>query len=395
MSFVSGSVSFRRFYIQGKCPRKIDEEWVQQFASHAFGQHGVTSSDGIEIGWISPEHILDTDFGDLHRVVKGPFLHLAMRIDRTAPPASLVKAYRLMEERAALADSGREFLSKQDRRLAREAAMRRAEKEARKGAFRRATSYPVLIDVADKVVYLGTMSTTAADKFMALVRDTLNVTLVPAGAEEVAYRLATTHGTKRTFEDVRPSEFVESPAGSDAAVDFQPNDRSFLGWEFLTWLWYRCDVGEGMFDLQGSRNVEVSIFKHLQLDCVFDLSGSDTIRNDAPAGTPEARAALAIGKTPRKFGMVVAGSEGEWQLSLDGPNYSISTLTIAQLEDEKDAGALAEYRFRQMQSVARTIDALYAEFIRLRLGEAWKQELSAIRHWIATLSTKSLRRVPA
>ncbi|MGB0716658.1 MAG: hypothetical protein ACPGXK_12310 [Phycisphaerae bacterium] len=389
MGFLSGSISFRRFYIEGPLARECDDEMCGKLAAHAFGKHGYETTDGIESGWVTPAHIFDTDFSSTEKFAMGPFLHLGFRLDRTGAPANVVKAYRLMEEKTMLEESGREFLSKKERRLAKEAAVRRAELEARQGNFRRSAAYPVLIDLEHRQIYLGNNSSAVGDRFMQLLKETLGISLTPADSQEVAYRIAALRGDQRSFEDAEPSYFVDCPI-EEHTTPFDGTDRNFLGWEFLTWLWYVLEVREGQVSISDQESISVTFARNLHLSCCFELSGSDSILNDAPVRSPEAKAALTIGKTPRRAGFLIASRAGEWQVNLDGPRFTCSGLVIPALE-EGDALAIAEHRFLQMRLFSEALDALYGAFLKQRLTPAWGSEFAAMKHWVQSLKSGDVR----
>ena len=382
MGFASGPITFRRFFLCGEHPDSLSNGWFDAIAARAFGRQREEASDGSETGWIVPNHLCDVDFSSPDRVTFGRFVFLAMRVDRTAAPSAIVQSYRKMEETAALEASGRVSLTSAERRLAKEAALARAEKEARAGQFRRTTAYPLLIDFQEGVVYFGSLGAPAADRLMVLFSETFDTTIVPATVEEVAYRIAQRQGRVRVFEDVHPTRFVEPPASGDQAdtVAFPGQDRRFLGWEFLAWLWHRVDAHEGLFELKRQRSVTVAVERMMHLVCSFDLTGSDTIRTDAPARAPEAYAALGIGKVPTSMGLLIAGDD-EWGLTLDGPRYHVSGLRLTSPEEEDDPVSELEHRFSQIRDLSATLDQLFGEFLRQRLDKDWDKEAAAMSRW--------------
>ncbi len=118
MGFAGGAVMFRRLYQAGRPIEGMSDELLETIAAHAFGKHGQATSDGIETGWIVPQHLFDVDFTDPERILFGRFLFLAMRMDRTASTAGIVQRYRRLEEAAARDSAGSDTLSRSDRRLA-------------------------------------------------------------------------------------------------------------------------------------------------------------------------------------------------------------------------------------------------------------------------------------
>ena len=296
IGFASGPITFRRFFLCGERPDSLSNGWYEAIAVRAFGKQREAASDGIETGWIVPNHLFDVDFSSPDRVTCGRFVFLAMRLDRTAAPGAIIQSYRKMEESAALQASGRASLSRTERRLANEAALARAEEEARADKFRRTTAYPVLIDFPDGVVYFGNLGAPAGDKLMALFSETFGTPIVPATVDEVAYRIAQRQGRVRVFEDVQPAHLVEppTPAGEADALTFPGQDRRFLGREFLAWLWHRVDAHEGLFEMKRHRSVTVAIERIMHLVCSFDLTGSKECRE-------KGRGFLPFRPTPAAF----------------------------------------------------------------------------------------------
>lgn len=190
MGFSAGSVTFQRYYLAGEHPTSLSQTWLQAFADNAFGSETEARSDGIETGWIVPTHYYDVDFSDESRVIVGRFVHVAIRVDRTKAPSAIIRSYRAQEEQAALLASGNGTLSAEDKRAAKEAAMDRAEKEARKGNFRRINAYPLLIDLQKGLVYYGALGAGASEALTMLFAKTFDVSLVPATMDELSCRMA-------------------------------------------------------------------------------------------------------------------------------------------------------------------------------------------------------------
>lgn len=384
MGFASGNVSFRRFFLTGRHPSAWSDEWQEAVARHAFGSYGEASPDGVEVGWIVPTHLFDVDFSEPHRICLERFVYLAMRVDRTAPPASVLKSYRKMEEQAALEAGGREFLSKTERRLAKESADRRAQDEAKKGMYRRVSAYPLVLDLEDGVVYFSNLGTSATERLARLFADTFQATLAPATLDEVAFRAAHKLDVARGFEDASPSYFADPPPGAENGNGsaFAPGDRSFLGREFLSWLWHGIDENEGVFDVSRGQTVTLAIRKNMQLACMHDVTGRATITNDAPAASPEARAALRIGKQPTRIGLLMGTRSEDWSFALDATKWQVSGLVIPPSE-EKDPTARLIDRFTRVREHALTLDGLLQSFLARRLGADWPGVSNGIKRWAA------------
>lgn len=385
MGIASGSVSFRRYQAQGKIPKVVDQEVVELLKAHAFGTAERAVADGTEVGWIAPTHLFDTEI-ELEKVTADRFLRVVMRVDRTAAPPDVVRSYRFIEERAAMEASGRSRLNKEERRQAAEAAGARAEREARRGAFRRITAHPLLFDPERRTVYFTSLGGGAHDKLVSLFASTFQARLEPLGAAELAFRHAGESGHGRSYEDASPAHLIESPANGEATGEEQ--DRSFLGREFLTWLWHEVDQGDGTIRLPADGRTRrpaaaaIVIDRTMQLDCDFKISGRDVFYGTGPARFPEARAALTTGKQPTKMGLVLAAGEDSYALTLEMPGLFVRGLKLPEV-DEPSGSARLEERCRHIVAVADLLDALYGTFLKDRLGRDHAKRLGRLRQWAA------------
>jgi hypothetical protein len=401
MAFASGSVTFRRYRVVQCGFKVVDEAFIDALNGCAFGRYR-TVEEGVDLGWVTPAHLFDVDFAG-EKIAAGRFAHFRLRRDRTTVPAGILRSYVEIERLAALEASGREFLTREERRQAKEAAQARADKEARSGAFRRIAAYPVLFDLDQQMLYFGNTSAAANDALRTLFADTFDAELMPAGAHEQAYALVGTNGHARELEDARPAHLVATPEGVDGAYySSDPADRAFLGREFLSWLWYQVDVAEGLIKTprrQGALaraedEIATAIASVAHLRCDFNLTGTDVIRSDAPSSSPEGRSALAVGKQPSKLGLILGGSSGEWTFVLDGARLDVSGLALTPVEEE-DAHARLEARFEGVAELGSVIDGLFAAFLEVRFSQEWPRILGRMAEWAAAgrlASRQSTRR---
>ncbi len=392
MAFVSGPVSYQRFFVTGSIPTDITDELVAAIQSRAFGRLAPTADD-VQLGWIGPRHLFETDIVAEH-IAWGRFVHLAVRVDRLAAPPNVVRSYVRMEEEAALRASGREYLSRAERRKAKEAAVLRAEEEARAGGFRRMHAYPVLIDLEGAAVYVGGLGGKLGEQVMQLFSDTFGRALEPADAEHVATRLMLAARNARALEHLRPSHLVDPPEGfAPEATDFTALDLNYLGRELLTWLWFRTDADEGPLKLRDGAEITVMLDHTLRLKCDFGLSGTDVITADGPTSLPEARAALQIGKQPTKAGLILGGPLGEFRLTLDALRMAVSGLILPEPDQEQDARGRIEQRFESVTDAADLLDALFELFLGERTSKDWNRIVREMSEWAGGRERKPALRI--
>lgn len=382
MGFASGAASFQRFFIGGKLAGEVDDQFIAALQKHAFG-HSPPLPDATQSGWVGPRHLFQTDF-TAEQITTGPFVHLALRLDQLKPPPAVVRAYRQLEEQTLLENSGREFLSRSERRQARDAAVSRAEAEARQGMYRRMNAYPVLIDLANPAVYLGTLSASVGDRLSQLFYDTFGFYLESAGPEAVAGRLAAAANQTRALENLNPFTLAPAPSGErdDGPAEFA-GDLAFLGKELLTWIWHQTDAEHTRLRIHTGDEITVMIDKVMRLKCDFGMTGTDVITADGPSTLPEAHAALASGKQPDKIGLIIAtGAIGELRFVLEGPRLTVSGLVIPEDEEaSRTAAERLEARFEMIADTAHLLDALFDTFLQRRWARDWEQDLRKMTAW--------------
>ncbi len=384
MGFASGSVTFRRYKIQNWKHQNIDDDFVSALMTCAFGRYQLVHDESTQIGWVTPQHVLDAEFAG-EKIAAGRFAHFAMRLDRNTVPAAIKRSYVEIERIAALEASGRDFLNKRELKEAREAASRRAEKEARSGAFRRINAYPIVVDLEKAMLYFGNASNGVNEHMQRVFVDTFDVQLVPINTNTLAISIAEDDGIMRSLEDAKPAHWVAVPDGADAEFHgLDPSDCGYLGREFLSWVWFNVETNEGVIALADGTDAMMSVVNQANLKCDFDLTGAISVRGDAPARMKESKAALISGKQPTRLGLLLASRAGEWSLSLDGPTLGVFGLQIPAGDDaDADKSQILESRCESVADLCASLDQVFQTFMRKRLSSEWQEVHTRIAMWIA------------
>ncbi len=378
MGFTSGMVAFQRFRIAGKSLGSVDDDFLRAVNDYGFGKRG-SADPYTQVGWIPAGALFDPEL-TAEKVAFGRFAYLGLRIDKLNPPANIVRSYVQMEEDVALRASGREFLTKGERRQARETAKERAEQEARSGMFRRIASYPLLIDLERNELLFGNLGATVAEKLLELFGSTFQRGLDPVQPDPLAETLM--REESRALEQLTPFHLVESPFEGDGdGSSLDHVDLNYLGKEFLTWLWFKLDAERSSLTLTDGNELTVMIDRTLRLECDFGMTGTDVITSDAPAGLPEAKAALAIGKQPTKMGLVIGSTLGDFSLVLDGRKWTVSGLILPEDDEDRSAAEAFEQRFELIFDCAHLLEVIFELFLRNRVARDWAGELRSMSAW--------------
>jgi hypothetical protein len=380
MGFFSGRITCTRFRIAGGAPRAFGPDHLAQLTDHAIGKQRVAGADGIEVGWIAGDHILDTRFEQAKNVINDT-LHFALRIDQQKLPTDLLRAYAQAELDTLAAGNPSGHPSARQKRQARDTARERLEAEAADGRYLHRKSFPVLWDRQSNELLAGTTSVTAIDRLHALFEQTFDRGFELNGAGRQAFQQAEGRSHTRGVDDAAPALFVPGQPLDEVAWLPDETSRDFLGNEFLLWLWHVLDHESDTLQLADKSEATVMLTRTLHLECPRGQSGKETISSDAPTRLPEARRAIQSGKLPRKVGMTVVRHDRQYELTLQAETLAVSGAKLPASEEDEERGRL-EARADSLRHLLETLDLLYDAFGARRFAAGWNKDLAAIQKWL-------------
>ena len=385
MGFASGSVSFRRFLVEGKSPKSVDQSLLDKLAEHAIKPSEIGMPDEEEYGWCGGRHVLDATFSFDHNVYADA-LHFALRIDTNKVPGELKKAWAMMEEDAVAAENPSGFISKNQKKDVKDSIRKKIDDELRAGHFRRSKLLPVLWDLPSRTVYCAA-SGKAFEKLAEIFERTFGLELVPLSAGSLGLRVAEDRGRRRDYEDFRPTRFVSGPEGDSQHPEYPwvakgPEPKDFLGNEFMLWLWHEADNRTGIIATEKAGDVTIYIDKSLDLDCAYGQTGRDMLKGDGPSRMPEARDALRSGKLPRKAGLIIDAGRQQYTFALTAEQLSFGSAKLPDVEDAESPRVVFEERVTLLRDLCGAIDGLFEAFLKLRGSSAWEGHVNGVRRWI-------------
>jgi hypothetical protein len=381
VGFFTGRVTATRYRVAGRAPKSFGPEHVEQLAANAIGKSRVASADGVDVGWIAGDHILDTGF-DLAKNIVNDGLHFEMRLDQQKIPGDLLRAYTQVEllGLASANPSGRP--SGRQRREARQIARERLETEAADGRFLRRKSFPLLWDAQSNELLVGTTSTTVVNRLHTLFQKTFDRGFEQCGAGRQAFLQAESRGQSRAVDDAKPSTFVAGHPLSDIAWVPDADNHDWLGNEFLLWLWWVVEHESETLVLADKSELTVLLVRTLQLECPRAQTGKESITSDAPQRLPEAMRAILSGKLPRKVGVILNRHDHQYHLTLQAESLAFTGAKLPAVEEDDDRARL-EARLGQVRHLLETLDLLYDAFGTRRFGTHWNRDVVNIQKWMA------------
>lgn len=380
MALLTGRSTFIRFKVIGSKARSFGEEHIERLSSHAAGKSRIASADGIEVGWTTGEHLLDTSF-TLEKNIINDALFFALRIDCDKIPSDRLKAYAAIELAALSKDNPSGFASSKQKREAKQAARERLEEEAKDGRYRKSTIIPVMWDLRTGEVWYGATSFTHLDRFATHFHQTFGLKLEIITAGRRSYQLAELKEKTRNVDDAALTKFTHDTPVEPAWIADE-SSRDFLGNEFLLWLWYYLDRVDDTITLEDKSDLTVMMARSLILDCPRGQMGQDAFRSEGPTRLPEAKRAAQAGKLPRRAGMTIVRHDQQFELTLHAESLAIGTAKIPNPpEDVTDPRARLECRVDQLRFLTESLDLLFARFLEDRLDKSWG-ELKSVSNWL-------------
>ncbi len=144
----------------------------------------------------------------------------------------------------------------------------------------------------------------------------------------------------------------------------------FAGREFLLWLWFESVAFET--NLSPTGHPGCALWLETRLSLAFEKEET-RVSTPATSTAPEAREALRQGKLPREAKLRLVHGENEYAWLLRADTLWLSGLKVPAELDVKgdDAHEVLYERMHLTEALEAILEALWSDFLTLRLSEAW------------------------
>jgi len=204
MSMLSNTVSITRYRVHGKIEAPIIENIADGLKSNTILDIDNQISDKA-IGWTSFDKPFQPDF-DGSSFVYGNAFVFALRIDKKNIAAKVLKKHYTIEAAKRMADSGRDFLSKNEKKLVKEHVIA--------GLSVRIPATPNVYDLVwhyeDSMVWFFTNLKAANEELESLFSKSFNLSLIrlfPYTAAELSSDLSDSQLDE--LRKISPTQFVK------------------------------------------------------------------------------------------------------------------------------------------------------------------------------------------
>ncbi len=359
MSFESGRMSFRMFYL----PQPMPRDAVARFAAHAAPPLDALSGGEIH-GWVSGRHLLDRQI-DETTAFFGGYLRLTLMKAERKIPESLLRAECRMEELARLQATGQPALERKER-----VAIRRDITARLLPSMPPQLKGMSLVHGREAdVLFAEALSEKQLDAFQANIRQTLGFGLIPVTPHAAALRRR-----KLDTRDLPPASF--SPDCAEDTVS--PS----VGQDFLTWMWFFSEARGGVFRVTGHGEFAVMVEGPLVFVMEGEGAHETVLRRGCPVLSAEAKISLLSGKKLKRARIQIARGQEAWSCAFDADEFVFRGLRLPDEEALDPAGRFQE-RMSRLGAFKEAFLSLYDLFLRERADEtAWRETLAEAHRWV-------------
>ncbi len=369
MGIQSASATFTRYFV----PEPLTEDfWSyvdERLMAGCFKE--CDKDQEHSSGFSSYDDFFDTGAGFTSSYHKGEYVAFNFRQDQRRVPAVILKQHLRQAILKYQAEHDGKWPPRQERLNMQE--------EIQNWLFSRTLPQPSACEVVwsphKNWMLAGSTSTKVLDAFLEKFEQCFGIYPVPLFHVNWALHMLPLDGKSK--DALHSMVSVKSPSALA--------DGRYLGYEFLTWLWFITEQpGEGI-RIADDRQGELHLGERLAL-CLPDNGKERVICTTRDSALHEARTALQQGKMVQDVQLFLRVADNEYLLTLDTGLWAFKGLkTPKQLPDEGQDDA--EGRFLEkmffLEEVFACLDLLYNRFLTERLSPSWESDtLPMLKKWM-------------
>ena len=160
----------------------------------------------------------------------------------------------------------------------------------------------------------------------------------------------------------------------------------FLGYEFLTWLWFIMDADQTSIVKTNKDIVSLEMDNRIVLENSLDNRIENLRIKGDDAGLEEAKLSLQKGGVVTELNFSFKSGDHEWKFNIKGESLNISSLKspeTGKIEKKDDIEGAVLEKIYLYEKVVSLVENLYKQFIQMRISDKWNSEtVPRIKKWI-------------
>jgi hypothetical protein len=358
MPFDHGTFAVTVFQLREDLP----EDYLDLFTGMCAGSLD-SVKDEPQIGWVSGRHLLETTIDEVTALCGG-HLYVNLRKAERKIPASLLNAICRREELVYMQANETSVVPSRQKKQIKEEAV---EKNLMKMPPQ-ISGTPMVLDMASKVLYLGTASTAQIDNFIAFFYKTTNIEPV-----------------QLTPEWYLENRFQMTEVSLPVVMFSEKGDgETTPGRDFLTWLWYYSECEDGVIKADQFGEFAFAIEGPLTFAFAAEARGAAETtlkKGDSPLRAAEAKAALNVGKKLKKAKFMLVRGEDVWSGNFDADHFNFSGLSLPEGEEMDRDSRFAE-RITNLHIFQTVMGEYFAKFVQTLTAPGWDETEQKIQRWV-------------
>ncbi|WP_319467325.1 hypothetical protein [uncultured Pseudodesulfovibrio sp.] len=163
-------------------------------------------------------------------------------------------------------------------------------------------------------------------------------------------------------------------------------ENVLLGQDFLTWLWYKTDNENVLFQLEDKRTFSLQMEQKVSVQG-GDGEGVETATVSSPRGElTEAKTGLRTGKKVNKAQLLFTMDQDEWLMQVNSKDFGLSGLKTPKVQTKDDDGDDPDSKFLEkmflLERCLEMFDIVFTQFLHLRMSKEWREESAKVKLWI-------------
>lgn len=168
-------------------------------------------------------------------------------------------------------------------------------------------------------------------------------------------------------------------------IKFLQTNRTFLGREFLTWVWYWLESRNHLVDLPGGQTFHVYVNDKIVLSSASGPVREHTMRGGTPSTAAEAKQAVRAGKLVTEASFLVKQDKLQWTWSMKSDDLIFRNVRLPGISSEDPDSYLAA-RLRHVETLRNVKEFLFRQFFELRFSKGFRTVHNEITNWAAEAS---------
>jgi len=165
-------------------------------------------------------------------------------------------------------------------------------------------------------------------------------------------------------------------------------DFSFLGREFLTWLWFKSEERNGSILIPGTGDIEVLFLRRLVLESGEGDYSETILCRGFRTDLKEGKTALREGKKIKEARIRLGIGSDEWEFTFKADAFLFQSMKLPDApayaeEEEMDREGRLLDRISMAERAVETMEQLFSLFLQKRTSPEWRsEEIPRIARWV-------------